>query len=481
MGSTAGFSLSTLSMMKRLAAFLPWLLLCAIGSSGARASDFPSEGIDAVTRAPALRHALWGILVEEESGKVLYERNADTMMVPASVRKLFTGASVLSCHGVDGTLETRVGLTGVQKGSVLRGDLVIRGGGDPSLAGRWEYDSDRNARLRPIVEALARLGIDRIDGDVVIDVSAFDDVLIPGSWKKDYLGNSWAAPVDAVAYNENVIGVRVVGRPPSSAIVTLDPEFAAVAMEERCSKTRHVVGIVEGNVVTVGCSKKGKGTLSYLVAVPDPALFAGQGVRAFLLDHGVSIRGVRTTREAVTGARTLTVIPSPPAGMLLSAVLSDSANLYAEMLLKSMSLGEGPASYEESLGIERAFLERVVALGGAEFSFDDGSGLSTENGVTPRATLRLIAYLERDASRLHLFRDSLASPGFGTLRKRLGGLEGRVVAKTGSIDGVKALAGWAIGEKGAMRRFAIFINNHTAPGKSATDAIDQIVRLIADF
>jgi len=437
--------------------------------------------IDAATRAKALRRAVWGILVEDEAGKVLYERNADILMTPASVRKLFSASAVLSCYGISGELETTVSIRGVRAGDVLRGELIVHGGGDPSLGGRWEYDTDRGARLQPIIDALARLGIRRIDGDLVIDVSAFDEHLIPGSWKSDNLGNSWAAPVDAIAFNENVVGVRVLGRKPASAIVMLDPEFAAWQIEDNCSRSEHAVGMAEGNVVTVRCSRKGAGELSYLLAVDDAGLFAGEGIRSWLVEHGIMINGVRTTRDRPLGGRYLTSIPSPPIGMLLGAVLEDSANLYAEMLLKSMATGPEPASYEASLGIERAFLTGVAGLDDDEFSFDDGSGLSPEDSVTPRATVKLLRRVEKDPSWTFLFRETLASPGEGTLRKRLAGLENRVFAKTGTIDGVSTLAGWVIGETGHVRRFAIFINHHTASTKTARDAIDQIVRVIAEF
>lgn len=456
-------------------------MTCLLTTITVRAADLEAGRIDAVTKRPTLRRAVWGILVEDATGKVLYERNADTLMTPASVRKLFTSASVLACYGMDGTLETKVAVRGVQTGRVLRGDLVVGGGGDPSLGGRWEYDSDRNGRLHSIAEALGRLGIDRIEGDVVVDVSAFDDVLIPGSWKTDNLGNSWAPPIDAIAYNENVIGVRVVGRKPASAVVSLDPEFATFSMQEPCVRSRHVVGMSDGNVVTVGCARDGSGTLSYLLSVDDAARFAGDAIRSFLQENGIAVAGVRTTRESVTDARPLLSITSPPTAMLLDAVLGDSANLYAEMLLKSMSSGSLPASFETSLQIERAYLERVVGLDAGEFSFDDGSGLSPEDAVTPRATVRLLRHFDGDAASSFLVRGAVATPGKGTLRKRLEGLEGRVLAKTGSIDGVNALAGWVLGETGSVRRFAIFINHHTTSGKTAADAIDEIVRVIAGF
>src|SRR6185369_6764107 len=114
--------------------------------------------IDALTAK--FPHSLWGIAVEDDAGRVLYEKNGHGLFIPGSNRKLFSGATAASCLGFEQQLATEVFLDGQ--------DLVIRGGGDPSFGGRWTYD--RDALFEPVVSALRARGAGAIAGDVVADV-----------------------------------------------------------------------------------------------------------------------------------------------------------------------------------------------------------------------------------------------------------------------------------------------------------------------
>jgi D-alanyl-D-alanine carboxypeptidase len=125
-----------------------------------------AQNIDVLTAK--FPHAVWGIVVEDEAGHRLYERNAHTLVIPASNRKLFSGATAASCFGFEQQLATDFFLDG--------NDLVIRGGGDPSFGGRWTFD--RDALFDPVVSALRARGVGAVN-DVVADVSLFDRITLP--------------------------------------------------------------------------------------------------------------------------------------------------------------------------------------------------------------------------------------------------------------------------------------------------------------
>src|SRR5437764_13234996 len=127
--------------------------------------------IDAIRHRPQLTGAIWGIDVVNHAGRTIYARHEMTLLIPASNRKLFAAATVASCEGMDGQIATELWRDG--------DDLVIRGGGDPSLGGRWAFD--RDAVFAPFVAALHQRGIADVR-DVISDVSLFDRVTIPGSW-----------------------------------------------------------------------------------------------------------------------------------------------------------------------------------------------------------------------------------------------------------------------------------------------------------
>jgi serine-type D-Ala-D-Ala carboxypeptidase/endopeptidase (penicillin-binding protein 4) len=295
-------------------------------------------------------------------------------------------------------------------------DLVLRGDGDPSF-GSWRYE--RSGELDTLAEELRKRGITRIR-DVIADVSLFDRLTIPGGWKHGNLGADYAAPVDAIAWGENEIPV------------------------DR--------------------------------SVPDPGLHAATALRDALLQHGVDVTGVvRVNTEPRTWSEKIAEIPSPFIGHLLTTVLKNSHNLYAEMLFKRVSGG----TYDGSFAEERAFLTTQLKLDGQSFRFVDGSGLAPDDLATPHATIRLLRWMN-DPVRREFWWSTLAQPNSeGTLRRRIVSLESRMRGKTGTINGVNALSGILAMPDHRFRYFVVVVNHHAGDGGEAMKIIDEIVEMIA--
>jgi D-alanyl-D-alanine carboxypeptidase/D-alanyl-D-alanine-endopeptidase (penicillin-binding protein 4) len=359
-------------------------------------------------RTPPFDRALWAILIEEEDGRVLYELNADKLMVPASNRKLFAAATIATCLGPTAQLHTDVYRDGE--------DLVVRGDGDPSL-GASRYFRQRD--FDQLAAMLRAQGVTAIR-DVVVDVSAFDRVLLPGGWKIGNIGSDYSAPVDAIAWGENEIA------------------------NDR--------------------------------AVESPGLHAGTVLRGALERRGIRVENVRVNTEprAWSGDK-VTSLPSPFVADLLQTMLKNSHNLYAEMLLKRASNG----TYDGSFALERSLLNDEVRVPRDSFRFVDGSGLAPDDLVAARATVELLRWMN-DPSRRSFWWPILAQPNHeGTLRRRLVTLENRMRAKTGTINGVAALSGIIAMPDGRYRYFSIMVNHHTADGDDAVKIIDSIVEWAA--
>lgn len=356
---------------------------------------------------PHLDNALWAILIEEDDGHVLYERNADKLMIPASNRKLFASATIASCLGPTTQLSTDVYRDGE--------DLVVRGDGDPSL-GSWRYF--REDDFDKVAVTLRARGITTIR-DLVIDVSAFDRVIYPGGWKIGNIGSDYSAPVDAISWGENEIA------------------------NDR--------------------------------AVENPGLHAGNVLREALYLRGISVANVSVNTEPRTlpslATEKVASIPSPFVAQLLQTVLKNSHNLYTEMLLKRSSNG----TYDASFALERALMTNEVHVPRGSFRFVDGSGLAPDNLVTPRASVKLLRWMN-DPARRGFWWPLLAQPNNeGTLRRRLVTLEDRVRGKTGTINGVAALSGIIAMPDGRFRYFSIMVNHHIADGDEVVKVIDEIV------
>jgi len=316
------------------------------------------------------------------------------------------------------TIATCLGTTTQLSTDVFRDgeDLVVRGDGDPSL-GSWRYE--RDADFDTLAESLRARGITRVR-DVIADVSAFDRVTIPGGWKYGNLGSDYSASVDALAWGENEIPV------------------------DR--------------------------------AVPDPALHAANALRETLILRGIEVIGVaRVNTERREWSEKLASIPSPFVGQLLTTVLKNSHNLYAEMLFKRASGG----TYDGSFALERAFLTAEPKLEGNAFRFADGSGLAPDNLVTPESTIRILRWMN-DPVRRSFWWDVLAQPNNdGTLRRRIVTLEHRFRGKTGTINGVNALSGIVAMPDGRFRYFAIMVNHHAGDSAEAVRILDEVAERVA--
>jgi D-alanyl-D-alanine carboxypeptidase/D-alanyl-D-alanine-endopeptidase (penicillin-binding protein 4) len=420
-----------------------------------------AQRIDAITSKPSLAGAIWGIDVVDDRGDTIYARNESTLLIPASNRKLFAAATVASCEGLDRRITTELWRDG--------SDVILRGGGDPSLGGRWAFD--RDAVFAPFVSALRARGIAEV-GNVIADVSLFDRATIPGSWKVGNLGSDYATPTDALAYNENVVGI--VADHCATPVIVTDPAFVPASASVVCGSVDPVVRSGAGNAVTIS------GTMPEhfqdLAGIGDPALYASQALADALRRAGIGVRGHALVNIAAHAwGERLAVIESPPLWQLLSTVLKPSQNLYAEMLFKGLSSGAQPASYEMSAEIERRFLTGEIGIRGSDFRFVDGCGLSPDDLVAPRAIVTLLRWMN-DPARRGVWSMMLAQPGEeGTLRRRLLPFASRMRGKTGSINGVNALSGIIDGPDGSYRYFSIIINHHTASTTDALHAIDAIV------
>ncbi|MGZ7039230.1 MAG: D-alanyl-D-alanine carboxypeptidase/D-alanyl-D-alanine-endopeptidase, partial [Thermoanaerobaculia bacterium] len=365
--------------------------------------------IDALITAPPFTRAIWGIDIENDDGTVVYEHNAGTLMIPASNRKLFAMATASDCLGFDARFTTELWLDG--------DDLVIGGDGDPSL-GSWRHESQGFA---PFLEALRARGIRNVR-DVVADVSRFDRVTLPGSWKVGNLIYDYSAPVDAIAFEENAIG-------------------------------------------------------DY--SVPDAGLFAARRFREELQFAGIEVTGdIRTVIEPRTLDQRIAIIESPFLAQLLTTAMKNSHNLYAEMLFKRTS---ADGTYDEAEALEASFLTNEVGIAPGEFRFVDGSGLAPDDLVTPFAIIRVLRWINAPERR-GMWWPILAVPGeLGTLHYRLTEFADRLRGKTGTVNGVNSISGIIAGRNGGYRYFAIVLNHHLAGSSEATRVLDSVVRAIADF
>ncbi|HSU16215.1 D-alanyl-D-alanine carboxypeptidase/D-alanyl-D-alanine endopeptidase [Longimicrobium sp.] len=466
----------------------------ATGSAPARGATALAARIDAILARPALRRADWGIEVRDaQTGRVLYQRSADRLFIPASNLKLLVTSTAAHRLGADYRYRTTLYGTGALRGGVLEGDLVLYGRGDPLI-------SDRGGRRRTAVweelaDSLLARGIHRVTGGVVADDSYFEAEHLRPDWEAYDLRWWYAAPVGALGFNDNSVQVQIApGAVGERARVSWQPESGYVEVENRTvtvgsgrprtADLERVPGT--HRIRAYGQVPAGSGTDVEYFAVASGADYAGTTFRETLERKGISLgrADVRVVsdpaRSPVSGATPLASHLSDPLPKVIAPILLNSQNWIAETLLKTVgreTRGEG--SWDAGLAAEREFLTQVVGIDSSDFRLRDGSGLSAGNLVTPRAFVKLLAYVNR-APEMAIVRASLPVAGReGSLRSRFTDLPGRVMAKTGYIGNVDSLSGFVTTDEGRTVIFSIIANKSGQPSARMKAGIDDVVRAIA--
>ena len=446
---------------------------------------------EVISRSPAARRAYWGIrILDAETGKTLYSRLSDHYFVPASSAKLFSTALALSRLGPEHRFLTRV--TAREEptaGGRLRGDLVLVGGGDPSLSARaFPYkkgpvEGDPLAAIEELARACVKRGLRVVEGDIVGDDTAYVWEPAPDGWTQDDAVWDYGAPVSALSVNDNAISLTIGpgARAGELARVHLNPPLeyyyihnrirteagglARVSVERRPgSREMYLSGVVP---------ERWPGQ-SFHVAVDDPALYAAALFRQLLARMGVRIMGRAVARhrrqgEAVAEAETSVELArrwSPPLAEILKVINKVSQNLHAELVLREVAraCSGPPASRASGLKELEAFLTEA-GIAKSDYRIEDGSGLSLMTLVTPAAMVRLLSHMYSGPHR-ELWISLMPVGGEdGTLARRFTGQRpGEAVrAKTGTLSHASSLSGYWETPSG-VRIFAIFANNyHTRP------------------
>lgn len=488
------------------------LVLCAVSSawrSPVAANEELADRIAAVTDSPPYHQSHWGLLVvDRQTGEVLYEKNADKLFVPASAAKLFTVAAALVEFGSDYRFQTRIVRNGsVDRDGTLEGDLILIASGDLTLGGRTLPDGsiaytnvdhiyanganeatlttpDPLAGLNELARQVAAAGIGKIEGDVLIDDRLFDRELGSGS------GPEIISPI---VVNDNVIDLTIgPTKAGETASLKLRPE-------SKSTNFRNNVQTVERDGELTLEIQRGFRRISIVGTIPEghppvvriydrrfPAWHAQNLLVEALGRAGVEVEEKTSRRERfgfgsqrnlpdraqVARMPQVARFTSPPFSESAKLILKVSHNLHASTLPLLLAARHGKQTLDEGLKIQARHL-RSLGIDVDTISFGGGAGGDRADYVTPRATVALLqAVAEQPFA--EQYRAALPVLGVdGTLADMLpheSPARGKVQAKTGTLywnnrmsSGYvltgKALAGYATTASNRELTFAILVNN----------------------
>ncbi len=472
--------------------------------------------LDAYIAQPRFAGARWGIdVIDLADGRTLYQHAADKLFVPASNAKLYTAALALHRLGPQARFTTTLYASEKPDArGVLHGDLILHGGGDPTL-GTTAAGSTSGDWAGRFAAALVAQGVTRIRGDLIADATLFRGPPFGTGWEADDLFADYAPAVSALTSNAGRIEVNVRRDAAHCCTVSVEPAAAGVRV------VNLTVDATPGDPASLGLYRPlGHDTLyvsgslppgvrqrDFALAAPDPARMAGRQLLQAITDTGIAFDGrLRVLRwpendPAMNSAQRvqITSVASPPLSQLVRHMLKQSDNFYAQTLLLQSGLlwqhgGRGSCGWvlhwTEQWGLcAMRTLLGEIGITREQAHFSEGSGLSRQDLVSPRATTALLAWITRQPWAAVLTEALPVAGRDGTLDRRLQDLpEGDAVhAKTGTLAHIYTLSGYLDGAGGSRYAFALMLNNYQRPIDAAgnwvpplpTQDLDAIVRLVA--
>jgi serine-type D-Ala-D-Ala carboxypeptidase/endopeptidase (penicillin-binding protein 4) len=425
-------------------------------------------------------------VISANTKEVLYDHDSKLLMRPASNMKLLTSASALHVLGKDYAFRTAVYADTTVTEGTLNGNIYLKGFGNPDLA---------TSDLDTLVRQLQSLGVQRITGGVVGDVTFFDDLYWGYGWNWDDEPASYAAFITPLAINDNCVVVTVTpGARGDSVHVTVDPPTSYVtvinkgttvsdSVTRRLSVTR--LYMERSNTILVdGEMLADAAPVERQLSVWKPELYTTTLFTEALRRNGIVVVKQPSLGQVPPLGREI-AFHSQKIDSVVVNMNKVSDNLTAEMFLKTIDAvtNHVPGSSEGGVFVVNKFLSSL-GIDSMKHRLTDGSGLSYHNLITAEMIVQLLEGMQHQTDIFPLFYQSLPIAGVdGTIRNRMKRTpaEGNLRAKTGTISGVSSLSGYVQTRDGEMLVFSTTMQNFISPTRLYQRAQDKIGALLAGF
>lgn len=475
------------------------VLLCLLICFHALAGAQTPAPVKRLLQAPYMRGASFSLIVKDvQDGKTVCSYDTDRLQSPASVLKTVATATALEILGEDYRYPTTLEYDGTLENGTLKGNLYIKGSGDPSLGSSY-FAPDQNKFLSAWIAALQKAGIRRITGSIISDESIFDTEGASVKWLREDMGNYYAPGSYGLSVFDNMyklslqtgaVGSRPVlkGTEPNIPFIRFKNYLKTASVS---SDSTYIIGAPLDDVrYLYGVLPANRETYVLKGDIPDPALYLAHYLTDRLRQKGIQVDGAPScyrieaeeNRWNKKERKEIVTTYSPTLREIASVCNHVSHNLYADALLKTIGMQYKPrkneviSSFGRGVQVVKEYWEKK-GLDVFSLRMNDGSGLAPADKVSAGFMGELLAYMATESAVSEAFIASLPQAGIeGSVRNFLKGskLQGKARLKSGGITGVRSYAGY-ITEDGKTYAVAIFSNNYSCPMNRMTGALEKLL------
>jgi serine-type D-Ala-D-Ala carboxypeptidase/endopeptidase (penicillin-binding protein 4) len=435
-----------------------------------------------------------------ENNATIATHNSNVALPPASTVKLFSTATAFEILGPQYQPKTRIYQQGeLTKEGVLHGDIVIRGGGDPTLGSRFfNEDGKETEFMVKWADSLHKIGIRIILGNIITDGSEFGYNAAPDGWTWSDMGNYYGAGPSGIPIYDNMLKYYFKTSGTAGVVSELThtvPEvenftfYNYIQSSKRSGDNSYIYGAPYSK------DRFGTGTLPinrnvFMVkgSLPDPEKQFALELLKILQDKGIQVKGKafgqreRTEKINYTKSKLLITHYGPSLQEISKLTNMKSINFFAEQILCLLGYEEkGDGSTETSISTLENFWTSKINLSGCHVT--DGSGLSRSNAVSAAHFCELLRYMSQSKTAKAFYETLPVSGESGTLsgicKNQVA--QGRIHAKSGTINRIKAYAGYVESKSGKKIAFAIIINNFNCSSSYTVEQIEKVFNAMASY
>jgi serine-type D-Ala-D-Ala carboxypeptidase/endopeptidase (penicillin-binding protein 4) len=452
--------------------------------------------VDSIGNSPQLAYGGFGFcLADTDSSTVIHEFNSSRSLVPASVIKTVTTGTALSLMGPGYRFSTLLQHDGKAEGNVLKGNIYIRGGGDPTLGSDVFGSTSIEKVVSRWVQEIKLLGVDTIQGAIIGDADLYEYDLVPAGWAWEDMQSDYCAGACGLSFRENMYDLEFTCS-GGNVYCKARPDIPGMKLY---NQVKYNSGVAKSYAFVMGAPYMnervvlGEVNSSHVARsnIPDPAFFCAYTLYRYLQNSGITVKDSCTTVRKIKQAgkyekkerKTIHTTYSPALADIVAHTNAVSQNFYAETLLKAISVSQN--GYGSTVGgvneVIRFWKSKGVDLRG--FYMVDGSGVSRFNSITPKQLTSMLVAYKKEEKIFPSFFSSLPVAGYGSTADVCEGTcaQDKVHFKSGYMTRVRCFTGYVETKGGKLLAFTMMSNNYLFEVQDMRNKLERLMVLMAEL